>query len=54
MRFTITAVLLCRRLKVNLMVFGPGNYQFHDFLMVGGVLVAVLTPAAGVFTYYLI
>ena len=36
------------------MVFGPGNYQFHDFLMVGGVLVAVLTPAAGVFTYYLV
>ena len=35
-----------------LMVFGPGNYTFGDFVKIGGVLTLALTVVAGVFVYY--
>ena len=38
--------------QTSLMVFGPGNYTFGDFVKIGGVLTLALTVVAGVFVYY--
>jgi di/tricarboxylate transporter len=39
--------------QTNLMVYGPGNYEFLDFVKFGGIMVVLLTPFVGVLVYYL-
>ena len=38
--------------QTSLMVFGPGNYTFGDFLKIGGAMTIALTVVAGIFVYF--
>ena len=40
--------------QTNLMVYGPGNYAFQDFLKMGGALSAFLAVCGGVLTNFII
>ena len=38
--------------QTSLMVFGPGNYAFGDFVKIGGLITLVLTPVTALLVYY--
>lgn len=38
--------------QTSLMVFGPGNYVFGDFVKIGGLITLFLTPITALLVYY--